>query len=106
MAIRQNYLISQGETFSLTLYMKDAAGDPVDLTGHIVTLQVRASDGDTVIGNYETVVDAEGAVTIKVEDEETVLWPLGNVKYALRQDQPNGDVKYWSYGNITVKEVF
>lgn len=36
MSIKQNLVTGQGETFNLNLEMKNAAGEPVDLTGHSV----------------------------------------------------------------------
>ena len=43
--------------------------------------------------------------TIKVTDEETETWPLGNNKYVLKDMQPNGDVRFFAAGSITVMDA-
>lgn len=104
MATRQNFLVGRGETFVLNLNMTDASGAVVDLTGHTISLSLKDKSGEE-IADYPTVVDAAGTVTLKVADETTALWPVGNNKYVLIHDQPNGDRKYMAYGSLTVMEV-
>ncbi|MDN4162938.1 hypothetical protein [Nocardioides abyssi] len=104
MTKKQNYVTGQGETFVLNLILEDAQGNPVDLTGHTITLALKYND--VLVADYATVVDDAGTITLKVTDEETAVWPVGNCKYVLIHDQPNGDRKYMAYGNLTVAEVF
>lgn len=44
-----NFTIEQGTTFRRTLTLKDAAGDPVDLTGYTARMQIRAEVESTSV---------------------------------------------------------
>lgn len=104
MAKKHNFTTMRGETFSLTIKdLKDKAGNVVDLTGHTIVLTFKDKEGN-VLEEYGTVVSTM-PVTVKVPVEETDTWPSGNNKYVLKDEQPNGDVRIFAYGSITVMEV-
>lgn len=106
MAIKQNFVTGQGETFSLNATLKDSAGTPVDLTGHTITLSIREDRTGPSVGEYPATVDDEGNISIKVTDELTEDWPTGNSVYMLIHNSPDGDVKWLAFGTLTVKEAF
>lgn len=104
MAERHNFLALRGETFSLTITgLTDASFNPVDLTGHTLVLTFKDTNG-AVLEEYSQIVDSM-PVTIKMDVAEVDTWPTGNNKYVLKDVQPNGDVRIFAYGSITVKEV-
>ena len=104
MASRHNFVALRGETFSLTITgLKDKAGNDLDLTGHTLVLIFKDKDG-AVLEEYATLVNTM-PVVVKMDVSEVDTWPLGNNKYVLRDEQPNGDVRIFAYGSITVKEV-
>jgi hypothetical protein len=104
MATKHNFIALKGETFSLTITgLKDKDGNDLDLTGHTVAMQFKDKAG-TVLEEYSVLVNSM-PVTIKADVTEVETWPLGNNKYVLKDEQPNGDVRIFAYGSITVMEV-
>lgn len=104
MAERHNFIALRGETFSLTIKdLKDKAGNDIDLTGHTLVLIFKDKNG-AVMEEYSTLVNTM-PITIKMDVEEVETWPLGNNKYVLKDEMPNGDTRIFAYGSITVKEV-
>ena len=104
MAKHHSFLVLRGETFSLTITgLKDKAGQDVDLTGHTLVMTIKSKDG-TVLEEYSTLVNSM-PVTIKMDPNEVDTWPVGNNKYDLKDEMPNGDVRYFAYGSLTVKEI-
>lgn len=104
MAVKHSFVALKGETFSLTIKdLKDKSGSVIDLTGHTIVLTFKDSTG-AVLEEYALLVE-DTPVTVKVDVEEVETWPLGNNKYVLKDEQPNGDVRIFAYGSITVKEV-
>lgn len=99
----QNLVSGQGETFTLNLQFKDSAGNPVNLTGHTVDLVVNKAGVGTLVGTYPAAVDAQGNITIKVEDETTAEWPKGKLAYRVIHTTPDGDEKWLLYGALTIK---
>lgn len=53
---KHRFVVLQGSTFAQTLYLKDANGAPIDLTGYSARMQARASHEST-----EKVVDLDTA---------------------------------------------
>jgi len=104
MATKHNFVALRGETFTLKVNeLKDSAGNVIDLTGHTLVLVFKDKDG-AVLEEYAHLV-VSTPVTIKMNVAEVDTWPLGNNKYVLKNEQPNGDVRIFAYGSITVKEV-
>ena len=102
--IKHNFVVYRGETFNLTLKAAvDQNGNPLDLEGHTLVLTFKVKTGE-VLEEYESEV-VEFPHTIKVTDEETETWPLGNNKYVLKDMQPNGDVRFFAAGSITVMDA-
>jgi len=104
MAVKHNFITLKGENFLLTIAgLKDKAGNEIDLTGHTVTLTIK-DKADNELAEYPVVI-AETPVTINVPVAEVDSWPLGNNKYTLKHTQPDGTVRYFAYGSITLTEV-
>lgn len=104
MATKHNFVALRGETFTLNITgLKDKVGNDLDLTGHTLVLILKDKDG-AVQEEYAYLVNSM-PVVIKVSVEEVETWPLGNNKYVLKIEQPNGDVRIPAFGSITVKEV-
>lgn len=101
MAIQKEIKHDQGTTFHLNIVYKDSDGEPVDLTGHRVTLDVY---GNTTF-RYEGVVDTEGNIAFKVEDEVTARWGSGRLNYVVDHHTPNGDRHRMYQGILDIKGV-
>lgn len=104
MAKKHNFVVLRGETFTLKIKdLKDKEGNVLDLTGHTLVLTFKDKEG-AVLEEYASVVTSMPH-TIKMDVEEVETWPTGNNKYVLKDEQPNGDVRIFAYGSITVQEV-
>ena len=104
MATKHNFVALRGETFTLNITgLKDKAGNEIDLTGHTIVLRFTDKEG-AVLEEYAYPVTTLPLV-VKASVEEVESWPLGNNRYRLFDEQPNGDVRIFAYGSITVKEL-
>jgi hypothetical protein len=82
--------IIKGETFVLTLIIRDNAGIATDLTDSVFTVQ--CSDGLEEI-LFTTVLGSEtGYVTIKATAENTALFDAGVFDMRVWAEWPTGDI--------------
>lgn len=103
MATKQHFLTLRGESFGLTIAgLKDKEGNDLDLTGHTLTLTFRDKN-ENVLHEIEYEVD-DVPVRLVAPVAEVETWP-STVKYVLSDAQPNGEVRFFAYGSITVREV-
>lgn len=75
--------VKSGNDFSVVRYIKDSAGDAVDLTGMTVASEVRAAVGGELVATLtSTISDAvTGEVTLSATAVQTDAWPIGKYKY-------------------------
>lgn len=74
-----NIEIQQHGTFTMVVTLSDDAGDPIDLTGYSIAMQVRASasasetlfDLSTTGGEIVLTTPASGVFTVTITDETT-----------------------------------
>lgn len=105
--------ITQGVTYDdLTITCKDAAGDPLDLTGYTVRSQIRKyiSSDDVILdlddGGYISISDAvNGVIAVDIPDEITAGLPQGSAACDVLLEDPSGDVERLLFINFTIGGV-
>jgi len=107
-----NITIQQGATFSLPLTWVDPDGDPIDLTGYDLRMQVRRNVADLepgdplvdlTIGEGITVTSAVGgAFTLRIAPTTTAILPIGPWVYDVEAESSGGDVTRLLEGRATV----
>lgn len=110
-AVKVNLVIEQGATFRKTWTLKDADGNPVDLTGYTARSQARpAVDSATTLWDLTsspaagmTVDGPGGSVTMEHTDEETAAFAWSRGVYDVEIESPTGDVARLSEGSVRVK---
>lgn len=113
MAKRFNLIFEQSATFQHTVNWKDPAGDPIDLTGYRIRLQVRQSpSSDTTLLNFDSnapasgmsisTLDASGSFTITFTTAVTGSLNFSGAEYDLTATSPGGVVYRLHEGKATV----
>lgn len=98
-ALIRPLVADKGATFSLSLRIKDPAGDPVDLTGHSTRLvRVAKSEAAEQLSTHAGTVDNQGWVRVTVAKELTAVWIRSS--YRLELTKPNGDVDFLLVGSL------
>lgn len=104
MAKRLNLLFEQDATFQHTVNWQDPAGDPINLTGYRIRMQVRQNPGDSATlldfdsdtldtGMHITALGVSGSFTITLDPEVTGELEFSGAEYDLTATSP-GDVVY------------
>lgn len=104
-AVTTPFECGQGETFNLAARYKDAAGDPIDLTGWTGTFRLLRRTGVQVAA-YSASTDVDGWVRATVADEVTATWPTGELFYRLEVETPEGDRRWLAMGPFQVSRGF
>ena len=104
--------VDQGATFILELQKtEDDEITPIDLTGCVIRMQVRASPGDaTVLAEFGTVLPLTGIVldgpngtmTLTITDEISAAWTFANGVYDIEIAFPGGTVERLVQGKFLV----
>jgi hypothetical protein len=90
-----NTTIEKGATFGLTITYKDASGNPVDLTGWTVRMQVRETPADsspilTSEGGSPTIVmtkNSSGVITVSISAATTSLIEVPTAYYDIEAQE-------------------
>lgn len=109
-----NIAINQGATWQIEVTYLDPDGDPVNLTGFDVRMQVRRAyaDQDDVdsplvdltIGDGVTVTDATGGVfRLTIDKTTTEALPPGSWLYDVEIESAGGEVTRLFYGRALVR---
>jgi len=102
-----NYEEYVGDTLSIKLTWKDAAGNPFDLTSHSALLNIKVLVSDT--SPLLTLTSAAGGVvlgnstdniTVIISDTQTATLGKGKYVYALELTEPSGNVNTLVVGTI------
>lgn len=113
MAARHNIVIEQGATFPLHISWKDPAGDPIDLTGYRVRMQVREAPASTSplvdfdsdnLGAGETIgtLDATGVIDIKLAPSVTTPLTFQTAEWDITVESAGGEVTRLLEGKASV----
>ncbi len=113
MAKRFNLIFEQSATFQHTVNWKDPDGDPIDLTGYRIRLQVRQTPGsDSTLLNFDsnslgsgmsiTALGASGSFTITLTTAVTGALSFTGAEYDLTATSPGGVVYRLHEGKATV----
>ena len=109
----QNITIYRGDSFSLTLRLRQrnadgTAGTYLDLTGVVARAQIRATeDAPDVLATFVTTVldqvATPGGVSLTLATADTAVLPANMPsKWDVELDFPNGDVKTYLKGTVSV----
>ena len=111
-AAKINLTVEQGSTFTKTFVWKDGKNRPVNLTGYVASLQVRAKADDALpvlleIGSQApesgiTLGGTAGTIAIEISDEETAALTFAKGSYDLLMTPPSGKRKRLVQGSFTV----
>ena len=83
--------VRQGDSFTIRLQFKKG-GNPIDLTGSIITMQVRKSDDTIVINKFAEAVDVSvGKFVISLTPYETDV-PVGDYDTDIQIQMPDGSI--------------
>lgn len=106
----QNYLPSnydlklyQGDFFAFNVTLKDALGDPYDLTGFTAKCTIRASYG--AVEKFEaecTITPAEGLIEVLFPSDVTVLITPGDYIWDFQTTTPEGNNRTYLTGDVQV----
>lgn len=113
MAKRYNLIFEQSSTFQHTVTWKEPDGDPIDLTGYRIRLQVRQSpSADTTLLNFDsdnlaaghsiTALGVSGAFTIALTPAVTGALSFTSAEYDLTATSPGGIVYRLHEGKASV----
>lgn len=85
--------IKRGATFAYggTLTLTDDGVPVTDLTGYVITGQVKKPQCFTAVGDLTVAVGTGTAITLTADTSE---WPLGVLCFDLRVQTPGGEVVY------------
>lgn len=114
MAGEANWTMEQGARFVRTLTYKNEDGQPIDLTGYSVRMDIRGgkSKSATLIHDLATAGDisitdaAGGEVTVDIPDETTAGFSFGTAFHDVELEDSAGNVTRLVQGKIWLdKEV-
>lgn len=94
MATIKNLIIDQGTTYSLTITVSDANGNPLNLTDYTFRAQLRKSYGATSYTAFTVVPDENrttGKITISLTDAQTSGLKSGRYVYDIEMISPESE---------------
>ena len=103
---RHDMQIYQGETWTVSMEIKDVNDDPVDLTGYGAGFAIRSAPGDPVAHAELTdaggiVIDApNGKLSITLTAAQTAALAFSRAVYDLFIESPGNTITYLLYGDI------
>lgn len=108
-AERYNLKIEQGATFRFDITYRDSAGVPINLTNHIVRMQVRPIvSSPTILVNASTtngkivVTPLDGRIVVTLSATETAALNFSNARYDLEIEAPNSVVTRLVEGSVVL----
>ena len=113
MAEKLNIVIDQGATFPLYVEYKDPDGDPIDLTGYSVRMQIRQSasaaaklldfdSADLDAGMTVEALDETGVIDLKLAPSVTSGLTFNAAEWDLVVESPDGIVTRLVQGKASV----
>lgn len=117
MAGKYNMSISQGSDFVLGLTIKDSAGNPIDLTGHVFRGQMRKTASDAIIqasftfsildqvtdtGRVDVKLDAAISSAIILDRSTGASRKITTMTYDIESEDSNGSDERWLEGLVLI----
>ncbi len=93
MATARNLVIDQGSTYSISIELSDALGNPLDLTDYTIRAQLRKSYGSNTYTQFTTSAGDEpenGVITLSLTSTQTGALRFGRYVYDIEIE--NDDV--------------
>lgn len=104
-----DFCIFQGDDHSFSIFYKDPAGDPIDMTGYDVSMQVRAdydseeSVLDLTVGDGITITALDGKTLVEISNAQSESIPAGIYVYDVEAESPAGKKRKLAFGKITIR---
>jgi hypothetical protein len=107
--------INQGADYKLSLTIKDELGDPVDLTNHTFTGQIRKTASDPIVqasfsftildqvantGRVDVLLSAAVSSGIQLERSTGVNKKITQMAYDIESDNGSGEIVRWLEGIV------
>jgi hypothetical protein len=105
MAIYSNITVDQGSDFSTEIIVSDAAGGIADLTGYLVTAQLRKTYASSTAVDFTAAVESasQGKVSIALTSTQTNALKAGRYVYDVEiQNGTGGTITRIVEGQLTV----
>jgi len=95
MAIYSNITVDQGSDFFSEIIVEDAVGNIADLTGYLVTAQLRKAYASTTSTNFTSAISngPQGKVTIALDNVTTDALKAGRYVYDVEIQNGVGGTK-------------
>ena len=109
---KYSFTIEQGATFTRTFKYKDADGNPFDLNGYTVRMQIRASFDSSIIDTFDNggeggfeLTAAAGAsekniITLTINATQTAAFTFDQARYDIELESGAGVVTRLLQGKI------
>lgn len=92
-----NWRVYKGDTSKVTMFVNDQDDNPVDLSGYVVTGQIRQNQDDTTKLQDLSIVTSENILYFQIADSSS----LPKTAYFDIQTTKNGETKTILSGRIT-----
>lgn len=103
---KYNINLYKGESFALSVQLKDSSGVAINLTGAVITSQCRDISTNSVLFSFVPSLSAtptDGKFTISLTASTTAqLSPQKNAYYDVKIVWPSGEVKKYLSGNVQI----
>jgi hypothetical protein len=93
-----NWKVTQGDTFSLELKYEDPDGNPIDLTGFDIIVEIKNKPGGKILSAKCTIGDgvevanlASGIMEISISPEKTRKFNLPRASYQIQGTDQYGE---------------
>jgi len=105
MATTRNLTIDQGSTYSISIEISDALGNPIDLTDYTIRAQLRKSYGSNTYTAFTTSVGvnpANGVITLSLSSTQTGSLRFGRYVYDIEIENDEDVVTRVLEGIVTI----
>ena len=106
-----NPTVNQGIDWIFTTTTTDSSGNPVDLTGYSVQLQIRNQVDNSLIlaltvgSGITLTTPTAGFVTYQATGAQTAAIPIGTYYYGIKATSGGGINYDWSDGFLTIAQA-
>jgi len=92
MATIANLVIDQGSDYSSQIYLSNADGQPLDLTGYFIAAQARRTYKSNTAYNFicQILIENEGLISISLSNGTTSTMKSGRYVYDVELTSPAG----------------
>jgi hypothetical protein len=105
---RDKYNISlyKGESFAMSVSLKDSSGLPINLTGAVITSQCRDNSSNALLFSFvctPSITPADGKFVLSLAASVSgQLTPQKNASYDVKIVWPSNEVKKYLSGNVQI----